>query len=277
MEYLIDYTVTSHDIHSRLDSITSLSDNTTIYNYSLFNMSTSNGNETRTAHEGRSLAEIIIIGIILMLLVIVTILGNLLVCIVILKNRRLQSPTNYYILSLSISDLLLGIVVLPFSTLNSILPYWPLGPVFCNLYTSTDVMLCTVSILNLFAISLDRYYAVTHPLRYVQSVTSRRVFYVCTGIWIFSFAMAFVPIHVGLNTDDVKHIQNYAEPSHCIFELNAIYVLLVSVFTYFIPLTIMCGVYMKVYYIAKKQVSNLFKLLTGWIKHLDIPVVKYPL
>ena len=216
-------------------------------------------NDTMDIPEQRALSEIIIVGMILMALVLVTILGNLLVCVVILSNRRLQNPTNYFILSLSLSDLSLGILVLPFSTINSILSSWPLGAIFCNIYNSFDVMLCTVSILNLFAISLDRYYAVTYPLRYVQRVNSRRVFWVCMGIWIFSFVMAFVPIHLGLNTPQGV-VQNFKHPKQCVFLLNQIYVLLVSIGTYFIPLIIMCTVYTKVFYIAKKQVKNINKM-----------------
>lgn len=270
-----------YENHS-LSASTWVWDNTTLDNYddnissTLMEhplMNTINSSSLAPKHSGveptsneRHMLTIIFIGITLMLLVLLTIFGNLLVCVVILKNRRLQNPTNYFILSLSLSDLSLGILVLPFSTLNSILPSWPLGPVFCNLYMATDVMLCTVSILNLFAISLDRYYAVTRPLMYVQHVTSRRVFWVCTGIWIFSLIIAFVPIHSGLNTRTGMYVQNYANPNQCLFELNAIYVLLVSVNTYFIPLIIMCAVYMKVFYIAKKQVCRIALLVFRSLK-----------
>ncbi len=63
----------------------------------------------------------IVLGIVLAILDLLTILGNLLVCVTVLTRRALRNTTNYFILSLSSSDLLLGIIVLPFSTINTLL------------------------------------------------------------------------------------------------------------------------------------------------------------
>ena len=106
----------------------------------------------------RSLTERALLGTTLTLLVIVTVGGNLLVCVTIATTRRLQTVTNYLVTSLAVSDLLLGALVLPLSTVQTLTGgVWSLGPRVCNVYVSADVTLCTVSILTLFAISLDRY------------------------------------------------------------------------------------------------------------------------
>ena len=223
------------------------------------NMSTNGNASVEAGDPERPLWAQIVIASVLALLILVCVLGNLLVCVTIASNRKLQSPTNYFIFCLSLSDLSLGVAVLPFSSIVTVTPHWPLGATFCNVYISSDVMVCTVSILTLFAISLDRYSAVTHPLRYTQVVTSRRVFWVCVSIWLFSFVMAFIPIHLGLNTK-TGEIQNHAHPEKCVFEMNLTYVVLIASGTYFIPLTIMCAVYMKVYYIARKQVKRINQL-----------------
>jgi len=108
---------------------------------------------------GYSVAETVGIGLALVSLIVVTIGGNLLVCVTISTDRKLRTATNYFLLSLAVTDLLLGCSVLPvseFATLNGDRP-WTLGAAFCNVYISTDVTLCTASILILFAISLDRW------------------------------------------------------------------------------------------------------------------------
>lgn len=209
---------------------------------------------------GRSLEEIISIGCVLSILDITTVLGNLLVCVTIYVQRRLRNSTNYFIFSLALSDLLLGILVLPFSTINTLVSTWPLGSTFCNIFIASDVMLCTVSILNLFAISLERYFAVSSPLRYSQFMTFRVVMIILGSIWVFSFVMAFIPIHLGWNTVDGK-IQNINKPELCLFESNIVYVLLIAVGTYFVPLIIMCVVYVKVFMIARSQVQRINQLV----------------
>lgn len=213
----------------------------------------------------RALVEAIVIGAVLGFLDLLTICGNLLVCVTILSNHRLRNNTNYFILSLAFSDLLLGILVLPFSTINTILSTWPLGAIFCNIFISMDVMLCTVSILNLFAISLERYFAVVLPLTYAEKLTARKVLYVLLGIWIFSFLLAFVPIHLGWNTDDGQ-VQNLGEPWQCVFQANKVYVLLVAIGTYFIPLIIMCAVYVRVFRIAREQVQRINTLVRATVR-----------
>ncbi|NXL86162.1 HRH2 protein, partial [Alectura lathami] len=98
------------------------------------------------------------------------------------------------IVSLAITDLLLALLVLPFSALYEVTRDWPFGSTFCNIYISLDVMLCTASILNLFMISLDRYFAVTTPLRYRQLVTPSRVAVGLAVIWAVSLMVSFLPI-----------------------------------------------------------------------------------
>ncbi|NXR44512.1 HRH2 protein, partial [Hippolais icterina] len=98
------------------------------------------------------------------------------------------------IVSLAITDLLLGLLVLPFSAYYELAKEWPFSSVLCNIYISLDVMLCTASILNLFMISLDRYFAVTTPLRYCQVVTPPRVAVGLVVIWTVSLMVSFLPI-----------------------------------------------------------------------------------
>jgi len=123
-----------------------------------------------TTSLARTQAEEIVIELGLCSLIFVVICGNLLVCVTIITDRKLHSTTNYFILSLAVTDLLLGCLILPVSAYNAVSSHWPLGSTLCNAYVSSDVMLCTVSILTLFAISLDRYFAVVVPLRYHQTM-----------------------------------------------------------------------------------------------------------
>ncbi|KAJ8015349.1 hypothetical protein DPEC_G00025190 [Dallia pectoralis] len=199
-----------------------------------------------------------VIGFSMTLLILLTVTGNLLVCLAVCATRRLRCLTNCFIVSLAITDLLLGILVLPFSAL-SYFKDWPLGPTFCNLHTSLDVMLCTASILTLLAISLDRYLAVTMPLRYSSIVLPRRVAVAMAFVWAVSFTVSFLPIHLGWNTED-GNVQNRGpnnETEKCKFELNPLYAVTDASLTFYLPLLVMCWTYYRILRIARRQAQRI--------------------
>ncbi|KAF7667591.1 hypothetical protein LDENG_00053260 [Lucifuga dentata] len=200
-----------------------------------------------------------ILGVFLSLLILMTISGNVLVCLAVCASRRLRCLTNCFIVSLAVTDLLLGLLVLPFSALLMLTDEWPLGPIFCNFYISMDVMLCTASILTLLAISVDRYLAVTMPLRYSSLVLPWRIAVAMMIVWTVSLAVSFLPIHMGWNTIDgtVQNSGPGAQLNACRFELNRPYVLTDSSLTFFLPLVAMCWTYLRILRIARAQAKRI--------------------
>ncbi|MEQ2176650.1 D(4) dopamine receptor, partial [Goodea atripinnis] len=103
----------------------------------------------------------LVLGIVLILVII---LGNILVCLSVLTERSLKTATNYFIISLAVADLLLAVLVLPlyvYSEVSQVLCWNRWSDVYvntsiCDALMTMDVMLCTASILNLCAISVDR-------------------------------------------------------------------------------------------------------------------------
>ncbi|XP_026186325.1 histamine receptor H2a [Mastacembelus armatus] len=204
----------------------------------------------------------VILGVILSLLILLTVGGNVLVCLAVCASRRLRCLTNCFIVSLAVTDLLLGLLVLPFSALLQLNNDWPLGPVFCNFYISMDVMLCTASILTLLAISVDRYLAVTMPLRYASLVLPWRVAMAMASVWAVSVAVSFLPIHMGWNTANGT-VQNYgpwAPKRKCRFELNRPYTLTDSLLTFYLPLVAMCWTYLQILRIARAQAKRIISV-----------------
>lgn len=108
----------------------------------------------------------VLMYVILGLLSVVTVCGNVFVIISIIYFKQLHVPTNYLILSLAVADLLVGLLAFPYSMKFTVtLCLFDENP-FCKVRDSLDRSLCTCSILNLCCISVDRYYAVCHPLKY---------------------------------------------------------------------------------------------------------------
>ena len=95
------------------------------------------------------------LGAFLCLLILTATLGNLLVCIAVVTEKSLRKLSNLFFVSLAVSDLLVGAMVMPFALVND-LSSWRFGQDFCKLWIASDVMCSTASILNLMAISFDR-------------------------------------------------------------------------------------------------------------------------
>ena len=121
--------------------------------------------------------------------------GNLLVICAFCRTRRLQTVTNYFIASLAFADALVAIFVLPLG----IYYYqrnrsWKLGLILCDLWVSSDVLLCTSSILNLTCISVDRYMAITRPLTYTAYRSKFLARVMILLVWIVSAVITCPPI-----------------------------------------------------------------------------------
>uniref|UniRef100_A0A8C7WWT6 Dopamine receptor D4 n=1 Tax=Oryzias sinensis TaxID=183150 RepID=A0A8C7WWT6_9TELE len=169
-------------------------------------------------------------------LIIVILLGNILVCLSVLTEQSLKTPTNYFIISLSVADLLLATLVLPLYVYSEFLGgIWTLSTLTCDALMSMDVMLCTASILNLCAISVDRYIAVAVPLTYSRNRFSARQLLLITTTWVLSMVVAS-PVIFGLNQVPGR------DPATCKLEDDR-FVVYSSVCSFFVPCPVMLFLY----------------------------------
>ncbi|KAK3914459.1 Adenosine receptor A2b [Frankliniella fusca] len=106
------------------------------------------------------------------LVAVMAVAGNALVILAFQRERRLRRRTNYYIVSLAMADLLVGLLGIPFALLASVgLPH---NLYACLFTVSLLVVLCTISIFCLVAVSVDRYWAILHPLGYSRNVSTKK-------------------------------------------------------------------------------------------------------
>jgi hypothetical protein len=99
------------------------------------------------------------------LIIVAAICGNVLVMVSVCRFRKLRIITNYFLVSLAFADTLVASVPMVFNASVTIAGKWLFAPWVCDFWNSTDVFFCTVSILHLCSISVDRYYAIVRPLR----------------------------------------------------------------------------------------------------------------
>ncbi|XP_075020463.1 D(3) dopamine receptor [Calonectris borealis] len=144
------------------------------------------------------------------ILILAIIFGNVLVCLAVLRERTLQTTTNYLVVSLAVADLLVATLVMPWVVYLEVTGgVWTFSRICCDIFVTMDVMMCTASILNLCAISIDRYTAVVKPVQYQYSTgqsSCRRVSLMIVIVWMLAFAVS-CPLLFGFNTTVLQTFQ----------------------------------------------------------------------
>lgn len=192
-----------------------------------------------------SMSGTIILGIVLSLITAVCIVGNSLVFMAFVSVQKLRTPSNYLILSLSISDWLVGIVVMPLSIVYELSGVWPLGPRACAAWVTLDVTLCSASILSLMMISIDRYMVITKPFRYVLRRSTRLMALYTFLAWGLSLAISTTPMIVGWNTQHYNGL--------CVINQEVGYQIYATVGAFYLPLVVMIALYGKIYSISSRM------------------------
>ena len=191
----------------------------------------------------------IVLSLTLGTVVLATVFGNALVVFAVTQIRSLRSVTNYFIVSLAVSDLALGIVVLPLSSTYEILGYWVFGHWMCVLWCALDVMCCTASILNLVAISIDRYLAINKPMVYLNMSTARRAFLAIICVWILAILISVPPV---FGWRDKRR-----DLTQCALTSGKGYVIYSACGSFYIPLIVMLYVYSRIYVTAVAQTEKI--------------------
>lgn len=216
-----------------------------------------NGSCSRTLHPFGIQLAIYLVGTMGVLL---TVLGNLLVVISVSHFKMLHTPTNFLLLSLAWADLLLGLTVLPFSTIRSVESCWYFGDDFCRLHTFLDTLFCLTSIFHLCFISIDRHYAICDPLLYPTKFTVRVA---CIYI-VMGWGVPMVYTSIFLYTTAIEDgLGQFLQDMPCIGSCQLLFNKLwgwINFPVFFFPCLIMIGLYIKIFIVATKQAQQISRL-----------------
>ena len=185
----------------------------------------------------------------------VALIGNLLACLAFIVSPILRrSPTNHFIFSLAIGDLLTVCFSVSFDLEQVITNYfWPHGEVLCLIWTSSYLITVPSSIWSLLAVSVDRYKSLKDPLdrfRQTPFMTRKRAGLIILTLWTYSGLFALLPI-MGWKRDPRSVENNY-----CQFNITSAYSLLSSIINFILPTLFMCALYWRIYKIASGLTRN---------------------
>ncbi|XP_013924786.1 PREDICTED: G-protein coupled receptor 161 isoform X2 [Thamnophis sirtalis] len=121
-------------------------------------------------------------------------LGNLVIVLTLYKKSYLLTLSNKFVFSLTLSNFLLSVLVLPFVVTSSIRREWIFGVVWCNFSALLYMLISSASMLTLGLIAIDRYYAVLYPMVYPMKITGNRAVVAIVYVWLHSLIGCLPPL-----------------------------------------------------------------------------------
>ncbi|XP_006824372.1 muscarinic acetylcholine receptor gar-3-like [Saccoglossus kowalevskii] len=123
------------------------------------------------------------------------IVGNALIITAFFTTPRLRRLTNYFYVSLAITDLTAGILVMPYMVSYTILFYWKFGKPFCVFWLCVDMFVYSSSVYHMCVICLDRFLAIRFPFMYRIRRTRKLVITLLITAWALGLAFE-VPVTI---------------------------------------------------------------------------------
>ncbi|CAF0907148.1 unnamed protein product [Adineta ricciae] len=196
---------------------------------------------------------IVVAGSILSLL---TTIGNLLVLISFRINKQLRTVTNYFLLSLAIADFTIGCFSMPIFFTFFGRDRWPFNSFLCDVWLSVDYTMSNASVANLLLICFDRYFSITRPLTYRAKRTPKRVSLMIACGWTISCLIWTPWIWAWPLLDKSR------PPGECHlpFASKATVAIPTAIAAFYLPVTLMCLLYFRIYRETVKRRKELHLL-----------------
>uniref|UniRef100_A0A8D0UEE9 Neuropeptide FF receptor 2 n=3 Tax=Sus scrofa TaxID=9823 RepID=A0A8D0UEE9_PIG len=128
--------------------------------------------------------------------------GNTVVCFIVMRNKHMHTVTNLFILNLAISDLLVGIFCMPITLLDNIIAGWPFGSSMCKISGLVQGISVAASVFTLVAIAVDRFRCVVYPFK--PKLTIKTAFVIIMIIWVLAIAI-MSPSAIMLHVQEEKY------------------------------------------------------------------------
>ncbi|XP_049905439.1 trace amine-associated receptor 13c-like [Epinephelus moara] len=195
----------------------------------------------------RSLTEAVLLYSLLSFISLLTVTLNLLVVISISHFKQLHTPTNFLLLSLAVSDCIVGLFM--FFEIFLTDGCWLLSDIMCVLHVYLSYITTSASVGTMVLISVDRYFAICCPLHYSTKVTVKAVSISVSLCWVCSLLYNSL-----IMMDNLKQPGRYNSCSgQCVIVINYIAGIVDFILTFIGPVTVIIVLYMRVFVVAVSQ------------------------
>ena len=212
----------------------------------------------------------IVYSLFLVLIMLATLFGNVLVITAVYLSRRLRRMTNFFIISLAVSDLLVAVGHLPLRIDQSIHNQnWcfdkaPGVVTTCAYWIAMDTVFSSASICNLVIISIDRFLAITKPFEYQSRMRKRVGFSLIAFVWVYAMLWGVLSLvdWTGDSTPTKPHISVGISKTgeRTCGKNDKVYYTTAMAVAFFLPLLIVIVTYSCVFRVAFAQAKAVASL-----------------
>ncbi|XP_053391825.1 QRFP-like peptide receptor [Mercenaria mercenaria] len=117
----------------------------------------------------------------------VALVGNCLVITIVIRFKSMRTTTNYYLVNLAISDLLVAIMPIWIHVVSSLNEFWVFGSFLCKFNPFMQITAMCASMFTLLVIAGDRFFAIMYPMK--SRVTRRKVSIMLSLVWFLAMAI----------------------------------------------------------------------------------------
>ncbi|XP_075445156.1 histamine H3 receptor-like [Ascaphus truei] len=225
-----------------------------------------------------SQGTVVFLIVLVSLIILVTILGNTLVILAFIVDKRLRNQSNFFILNLAICDFFIGAFCIPLNVPFILTGKWVLGKFLCKLWLIADNIMCVASVFSVVLISYDRFLSVTWPVIYrSQQQRHSQTVLKMAAVWILSFLLYSPAILFWEYVDGANSISD----GLCVpgYYYNLYFLLGASAFDFILPLMSISFFNLSIYWNIKRRSRKKRKMITSSILHTtdekEIPMRPY--
>ncbi|KAK7124565.1 hypothetical protein R3I94_018816 [Phoxinus phoxinus] len=159
-------------------------------------------NETLETWTDRSVEYKVISVLVVFLICAFGIVGNVMVILVVLTTKHMRTPTNGYLVSLAVADLMVLIAAGLPSIADSLLGSWIFGHAGCLCITYFQYLGINASSCSITAFTIERYIAICHPIKAQFLCTLSRAKKIIFGVWVFTSLYCVMWFYLS----DIQHV-----------------------------------------------------------------------
>lgn len=192
----------------------------------------------------------------LLIIMITCLVGNVIICYVVFRNRRMWTEMNMFLVNLAIGDIAMALLSMTSPLKTAIVRQWTsgkAGPV-CQLNAFCNSVLFCNTIFTHTAIAVDRFFAVAKPMKKIM--TRKKAFFALLGIWVLSVAISLGPLlGWGRNDYNASTLQcGFGFPKN---RFESLYIICLAVVAFLVPIIIMSYAYIRIYLVVRHHTRRM--------------------